>query len=113
MMSIGDSLLSNAGGRNPGSNQTSPFLNWAAYARLPKAHNALKTGAHSQLYWDFKLYLLFLPPCAVLGPRRFLSAEMARHQLFADALDNAIWAEEQTCLMNRDMKSWTTVRRGN
>jgi hypothetical protein len=75
--------------------------------------NALKTGAHSQLYWDFKLYLLFLPPCAVLGPRRFLSAEMARHQLFADALDNAIWAEEQTCLMNRDMKSWTAVRRGN
>jgi hypothetical protein len=57
--------------------------------------------------------LLFLPPCAVLGPRKFLTPEMARHQLFAAALENAIWAETQTCLINRELNSWNAPSRGN
>jgi len=75
--------------------------------------NALKNGNHSRLYKDFRMNLLFLPPYAVFGPRKFLTPEMARHQLFADALDNAIWAETQTCLMNRELNSRTAPRRGD
>jgi hypothetical protein len=75
--------------------------------------NALKNGNHSRLYWDFRMSLLFLPPCAVLGPRKFLTPEMARHQLFAEALETAIWAETQTCLMNRELNSRAKPRRGN
>jgi hypothetical protein len=75
--------------------------------------NALKNGNHSRLYQDFRMSLLYLPPCAVLGPRRFLTPETARHQLFAEALETAVWAETQTCLMNRELNSHATPRRGN
>ena len=78
--------------------------------------NALKNGNHSRLYMDFRMSLLHLPPYAVLGPRKFLTPEMARHQLFADALDTAIWAEMQTCLAYREIRelsSRPTPRRGN
>jgi hypothetical protein len=75
--------------------------------------NALKTGDHSRLYQDFRMYLLFLPPCEVLGKRKFLDPEMARHRLFSEALENAIWAETQTCLLNRELNSRTALRRGD
>ena len=61
----------------------------------------------------YEMALLFAPPGAVLGPGRLLTPEMARHQLFADALDNAIWAETQTCLANRELNSRAAPRRGN
>ena len=47
--------------------------------------NALKNGRHSRHYQDFRMSLLFLPPCAVLGTHQFLTPEEARHQLFAEA----------------------------
>jgi hypothetical protein len=75
--------------------------------------NALKNGNHSRLYQDFRMFLRFLPPCAVLGPREFVTPEMARHQLFAEALENAIWAETETCLINRELNSRAAPRRGN
>ena len=75
--------------------------------------NALKNGRHSRHYQDFRMSLLFLPPCAVLGSQQFLTPEEARHQLFAEALENAIWAETQTCLANRELNSHAAPRRGN
>jgi hypothetical protein len=38
---------------------------------------------------------------------------MARHQLFAEALETAIWAEIQTCLANRALNSRSAPRSGN
>jgi hypothetical protein len=72
--------------------------------------NALKNGSHSELYSDFMRNLFCLPPGEVLGPQEILPPEMARHQLFAEALETAIWAEEQTCLMSRDFNYWTERR---
>ena len=75
--------------------------------------NALKNGNHSRLYLGFRMSLLYLPPCAVLGPRQFLTPEMARHQLFAEALENAIWAEQQTCLVNQELNARAALRTGD
>jgi hypothetical protein len=75
--------------------------------------NALKNGRHSRHYQDLRMALVFAPPCAVLGSQQFLTPEMARHQLFAEALETAIWAETQTCLANRELNLRTAHPRGN
>jgi hypothetical protein len=75
--------------------------------------NALKNGRHSRYYQDLRMVLFFAPPGAVLGSHQFLTPEMARHQLFAETLETAIWAEIQTCLANREFNSGTAHFRGN
>lgn len=58
--------------------------------------NALKGGARSRLYRGLRMALLYAPPGAVLGPYKFLTPEMRRHPLFADAEEIAIEAEIAT-----------------
>jgi len=79
-----------------------------ARGRAQVRFNALKNGRHSRYYRNLRMALLFAPPGAVLGSRKFLTPEMARHRLFAEALEDAIWAEIQTSLGN----SRSVLRRG-
>lgn len=55
--------------------------------------NALRHGWRSRYYRALRKALLLAPAGAVLGPHRFLTAEMARHPLFAEAIEVAIEAE--------------------
>ena len=54
--------------------------------------NALKNGQHSRLYWDLRRFYLEAPAGAVLRSR-FITPEMRRHPLFAEAEEVAIEAE--------------------
>ena len=54
--------------------------------------NALKNGQHSRLYWDLQRFYLDAPVGAVLRSK-FITPEMRRHPLFAEAEEVAIAAE--------------------
>ena len=54
--------------------------------------NALKSGQHSRLYWGLRYFYLDAPVGAVLRSE-FITPEMRRHALFAEAEEVAIAAE--------------------
>jgi hypothetical protein len=74
--------------------------------------NALKSGGRSRHYQNLRMTFYYARPGAVLGPYSFLTPEMARHPLFANAEQYAIEAEIATCMLYSPVDRRTTQPRG-